>query len=279
MTALLFSTGGAAIKACSLNSWQVAGFRSGIAGLLLLAFPAARRGWTPGTLLVGLAYAATVVLYVQANKLTTAANAIFLQSTAPLYIALLAPLLLKERIHRREFGFLLLIAGGMAMFFVGGDESFATAPDPSRGNVLGAAAGLTWACTVMGLRWLGTRGYEATLRAVVAGNVLALLICLPMALPVTSISAADVSLLIYLGVFQIGIAYLLMSRGIRHVPALEASLLLLVEPALCPVWAWAVHGELPGRWAMVGGALILGATAIKTLVDVRWPVIAAIGRD
>jgi DME family drug/metabolite transporter len=279
LTALLFSTGGAAIKSCSLSSWQVAGFRSGIAAMLLALFPAARRGWTPGTLVVGVAYASTVTLYVSANKLTTAANAIFLQSTAPLYIVLLAPLLLKEQIHRREAYFLLLVAAGMTMFFVGVDEPVATAPDPFRGNLLGAAAGLSWAATVMGLRWLGTRGYEATLRAIVAGNVIAFLVCLPGALPVEAMSVTDASLLIYLGVFQIGIAYLLMSRGIRHVSALEASLLLLVEPALSPVWAWLVHGERPGSWAILGGALILGATAAKTWIDARRPVLATARRD
>jgi drug/metabolite transporter (DMT)-like permease len=95
--AALFSTGGAAIKACSLTSWQVAGLRSGIAALVLLLVPAARRGWTPRAWLVGAAYAATVVLFVQANKLTTSAATAFLQSTAPLYVLLLAPHLLGER--------------------------------------------------------------------------------------------------------------------------------------------------------------------------------------
>ncbi len=98
MAALLFSTGGAAVKACSLSAWQVASFRSGIAAVtLLLVLPAARRGWGWRTWLVGAAYAGTMISYVLANKLTTAANAIFLQSTAPLYILLLSPILLNER--------------------------------------------------------------------------------------------------------------------------------------------------------------------------------------
>jgi drug/metabolite transporter (DMT)-like permease len=98
--ALLFSTGGAAIKATALTGWQVASFRSGIAAVvLLLCMPAWRRVWHPRTLAVGAAYAATMILFVLANKLTTATNTIFLQYTAPLYLLLLAPWLLREPVR------------------------------------------------------------------------------------------------------------------------------------------------------------------------------------
>ena len=99
--ALLFSTGGAAIKATTLTGWQVASFRSGIAALaVLLLAPEARRGWSWRAVLVGVAYAATLVLFVTANKLTTSANTIFLQATAPLYMVVLSPWLLGERVRR-----------------------------------------------------------------------------------------------------------------------------------------------------------------------------------
>lgn len=84
-----------------------------------------------------------------------------------------------------------------------------------------------------------------------------------MALPVGSASGADLALILYLGVFQIGFAYFLVVRGLRGVPAFEASLLLLAEPALNPVWSWLAHGEQPGRWAVAGGLLILAATAAR----------------
>ena len=101
--ALLFSTGGAAIKACSLSSWAVASFRSGIAAVVLwLLLPGARRGWTWRTILIGAVYAATLILFVLANKSTTSANAIFLQSTAPLYLLLLGPLVLREPIRKAD---------------------------------------------------------------------------------------------------------------------------------------------------------------------------------
>src|SRR2546422_6373958 len=151
--ALTFSIGGAGIKACQLTSWQVASFRSGIAAVtLLLILPEARRGWNLRAALVGIAYAATVTLFVLANKLTTSANTIFLQSTAPLYILLLSPWLLREQIRGRDVAMMVVVGLGMALLFVGTERRFATAPDPLHGNILATMSGLTWAFTIMGLR-------------------------------------------------------------------------------------------------------------------------------
>jgi len=258
--ALLFSTGGAAVKAASFSGWQVASFRSGVATAALLGLiPDARRGWRLRVLPVGAAYAATLSLFVLANKLTTAANAIFLQDTAPLYLVLLGPWLLGERLVREDLVLLAAVAGGMAMFFVGQAPVSRTAPDPLRGNLLAVVSGLTWALTIAGLRWLGSRHPDSAMAAPAVGNLMAFLGCLPMALPLPAAGWRDAAVIAYLGVFQIGLAYLCMSRALRQVPALEASLLLLAEPALNPVWAWLAHGERPGGWALAGGALILGA--------------------
>ena len=277
--AALFSTGGAAIKATTLAGWQVACFRSGIAALVIWAVvPAARRGWAARTWLVGLGYAFTMVSFVVANKLTTAANAIFLQSAAPLYILLLSPLLLKERIRPRDLAFIAVVALGLACFFFGETRVAATAPDPRRGNLVAVLSGLGWAATVMGLRWVGANDETgSTYPVVVAGNLLAFLACLPLALPVGPSRPTDWLAVGYLGVFQIGLAYILMAAAIRHVAAFEASALLLLEPALSPVWAWLVHGERPGRLALAGGALIMVATLVKTFVEARGgrqPVVA-----
>jgi drug/metabolite transporter, DME family len=263
---MLFSTGGAAIKATALTTWQVAGFRSGVAALaVVLLIPAARRGWSWHVLPVGAAYAATMILFVASNKLTTSANAIFLQSTAPLYILLLGPFLLREPVRRSDLGFMAAVAAGLLLFFVGTEAPVATAPDPTRGNVLALLSGVCWALTVMGLRWLGSRrgGEGSALPTVVAGNAIAFLACLPPALPVVEAGAVDWLVIAYLGVFQIAAAYVLLSAGLRHVPALEASILLLMEPALNPWWSWLVHGETPGAWSLAGGALILGATVVR----------------
>ncbi|MEO8637254.1 MAG: DMT family transporter [Gemmatimonadales bacterium] len=276
VVAVLFSTGGAAIKAAQFTSWQVAGLRSGIAALAVwLLVPGARkipRGTLGVTLLVAVAYAATLILFVLANKLTTAANTIFLQSTAPLYILLLGPLLLREAITRRDLTFMAAVGAGMALFFVGRQATFATAPDPVRGNLLALLSGVSYAAMLLGLRWMGTRGASPA-AAVAVGNLLAFLVALPNLFPLGGHGVVDWSVIVYLGVFQIGLAYALLTRAIPHVPALEASLLLFLEPALNPLFAWAVHGESPTRWALLGGVIIIGATAVKAWIDARRPLV------
>jgi drug/metabolite transporter (DMT)-like permease len=267
--AVLFSTGGAIIKSTSITGWQVAGSRSLIAALALVALlPAARHRWRVSTVLVGLVYAATLVLFVTANKLTTAANTIFLQATGPVYIVLLAPWLLKEAVRRRDVLYMVAVACGIALVVAGRDAPMLTAPNPTLGNLLGALSGLTWGLTLMGMRWIGRDDSGATLAAVVAGNLLAAAVCLPAALPL-QIGAHDWIALLWLGVFQVGLAYVLLTDGVAHVTALDASLLLLVEPMLNPVWAWLFYGEQPTSLAIAGGSVILSATLAKTLTETR----------
>jgi drug/metabolite transporter (DMT)-like permease len=295
--ALLFSTGGAAIKACTLTGWQVAALRSAVAALtLVVLLPASRRAWSRRTWLVGASYAATLVLFVLGNKLTTAANTIFLQSTAPLYVLGLGPLLLGERASRRDLGVMVVIAAGLALFFVGHEPVQASAPNPWLGNLLATTAGVTWGLTLMGLRSVGrapartTIGASAAsagadakavadagLGAVVAGNLIACGVCLPFALAPSLVGSArtagspsfatDALLIGYLGVVQIGMAYVLLTRGFRKVPALEGSLLILLEPALNPIWAWLLQHEVPSGMALLGGGIILGATVVRSLTS------------
>jgi drug/metabolite transporter, DME family len=264
--AALMSTGGAAIKLCTLSSWQVASFRSGVAALALLwLMPVRRRDFNRHALLGGAAYAATMILFVLANKLTTSANAIFLQSTAPLYILLLAPWLLGEPTRRADLVVMAAMAVGLGLFFVGEQPAFATAPQPLRGNLVAAVDGLTWALTVMALRWSSRDAASSSGAMLLTGNVIAFLVCLPLALPVGSVSGLDGSVIVYLGAAQIALAYMLATSGLRHVKALEGMLLLLLEPVLNPLWSALVHGERPGMWALIGGAIVLAATIINTL--------------
>jgi drug/metabolite transporter (DMT)-like permease len=274
--AALFSTGGAAIKACSLNGPQVACLRSGIAAVaLLILLPAARRGWTARGTAIGAAYAATMVLFVWANKLTTAASTIFLQATAPLFILLLGPWMLREPVRRRDVAFTAALAVAMLLIFAGARAPQESAPDPVRGNIMALTSGATYALAVMGLRWTARRDLEvpggggSAATVVLAGNILAFGGCLPAAWPLPRITAADAAVLLYLGVFQIALAYMLLIRGVRGVTALEASLLLLVEPMLNPLWAWVAQGEVPGAATLAGGAVILAATTLRTWSDAR----------
>ena len=268
--AALFSSGGALIKLVSFGGWQVASFRSAVAAVtLFLLMREVRRRPPVRVLGIGFAYAATLILFVLANKLTTSASAIFLQSTAPLYVLLLSPWLLHEKIRARDVVFMVTLAAGLGLFFVGFDPVSATAPNPKLGNVLALASGVTWALTIMGLRALGRGGESWGPASAFWGNVFAALVCLPMALPLAPARPTDWFFLVCLGVFQIAIAYFFLIRGIEKVSAFEASLLLLLEPVLNPVWAWLVHGERPGGWSIAGGAVILLATLVKGWIDAR----------
>jgi drug/metabolite transporter, DME family len=302
--AALFSTGGAAIKAVHFSGWPVACLRSIIAGAaLLLLLPQVRRRPTARMLGVAACYAATMILFVLANKLTTAASTIYLQSTAPLFVLLLSPWLLGERVRRADLVSMAAIALGLVLLVTGLEPASATAPRPLRGNLLAALSGLTWALTIMGLRGLGRGGGAAAAAAAGAvghgvgaaggdrgaatdgdrgaptaqggdalvaafwGNVLAAAAALPLSLPLPPSRATDWLVLAFLGVFQIALAYVLLSRGLGGVPALEASLLLLLEPVLNPLWAWLVHGERIGPRVLAGGAMILTATLLNSWHD------------
>ena len=272
LAAVLFSTGGAAIKWAGFDGWQLAGFRAGIALLTIVALiPDARRGWTWRTVLVGLAYAATTLLYVQANKHTTAASAIFLQSTNPLFILVLAPWLLGERATRRDLLQMAVLGMGLVLFFFGVDRPSLTAPNPLLGNVLAAICAVTWAFTLIGYRWLVARGGSIA-TAAAAGNLTACVVALVLALPLAAGRPVDWAVLGFLGVFQLGLPYVFMVRAIPRLRALEVALFLSIEPVLNPIWAWLVHGETPGPVTLLGGAMILGATVLRALMDARSPV-------
>lgn len=269
--AVLFSTGGAAIKGTALSAFQVAGLRSAVAALALLALiPGARRGFGKDLLPAAFAYAGTLVCFVLATKLTTSAAAIFLQSTAPIWILLLAPWLLREPIQRRDLPAVGLAAIGLAMVFLGSRDPAATAPKPEVGNLLALASGLFYALLMVTMRRLSRdspSGGDRSLPATVLGNGLAFALTLPLAWPIGEVRSADLVAIAYLGVVQIGLAYWLFSKGLKHLPALEVSLLVLIEPVLNPLWTWLAQGERPSALASAGGAVMVAALAARVLTE------------
>jgi drug/metabolite transporter (DMT)-like permease len=267
--AVLFSTGGVAIKGTALAGWQVAGLRSAFAAVAIaILLPTARMHIKPSVISVAVVYGATLVLFTLSNKFTTSANAIFIQDTAPIYVLLLGPVLLGEHLRRNDTLFMAVMAAGMAFFFIGSEPAQATAPNPSLGNSLAVAASITWALTLIGLRSLGSNpehGTDAAAASALVGNVMAFFCCLPMMFPWTPATPLDWIVIAYLGVFQIGLAYTLLVRATPHVPALELSLLLLLEPVLNPIWTYLVLGEQMGTFALLGATIILVATISKSL--------------
>jgi drug/metabolite transporter (DMT)-like permease len=255
--AALWSTAGAAIKLCTLNAWQISLGRSLVAaGVLWLFLPGARARPSRGVWAVAAAYAVTVVLFTVANKLTTSANAIFLQDTAPLYVLLLSPLLLAERPSRGELWSVPLFLLGLLLFF-----RDRLTPGQVSGNLIALASGVSFALCILGLRRLGGGNAPALL----LGNLLAAAGSFPGALGGTPLTLPDLGIVLFLGVFQLGLSYALFARGLRHTPATEASLLALLEPVLNPVWTFFLAGERPGPWALAGGGLVLLGTLWRTL--------------
>jgi drug/metabolite transporter (DMT)-like permease len=272
IAAVLFSTGGAGIKVAAFSGPQVATLRSGIAAIALLVWLRRRVRWTPTVLGLGVIYACMIALFVNATKLTTAANAIFLQSTAPLYILVVGPWLIGERFRPRDLFYLGTVGAGMVLCFAGRPDASATSPDPRTGNLLAALCGLAWALTLLSLRRVERDRADTGLgiSVVVAGNLMASVVSLPLAWPFPSAApASEWITIVYLGVVQIGVAYAFLTSAMRQLPALDASLLLLLEPVLNPIWAWIIRDEDPGRWVLAGGAIIVTATAAKALYDAR----------
>jgi len=277
--AVLMSLGGVGIKLCQLGAWQLSGLRGGIAAVtVFLLIGEARRYWSWRVVLVGAAIAGTTVCFVWGTKTTTAANTIFIQSSAPLWILLLGPVLIRESIRGRDVVSMLACAAGLALFFTHPAEPTTLSPLIVEGNWIALGAGVTFGLAIMGLRWLRGRGGEA---AVVCGNALALLICLPMMFadgvdqPDRFMGGGwrDWLVLVFLGSVQIGLAYAIYSRGMRYITAMRASLIGLVEPVLNPLWVFLLfQAERPGKQALLGGALIIGATCYQVLARVQGPV-------
>ncbi len=266
LTGILFATGGAMIKSCDFPSLERAALRAAIAAVTIFALlPQTRRWPTRGTMLLLLPYFGATCLFVVANTLTTAANTIFLQATAPLWVAMLGPLLLHEKPTRRDLLTMLGIVCGMSLFFVAPEVESATAPSPRLGDLIALGTGLSFGLLLLGIRWLSRQGRDEAPLAIAWGNAFTA----PMAamlMPVfgqewTAGTGNDWAVMIYLGVVQVGIAYALLVRAAKQIPAVTVSLILMVEPALNPVIAFAVHGETPHPLAIAGGALIVASVA------------------
>ena len=278
---LLWSTGGLFIKLTALDAYQVTFFRSLLAGLtvLILTRKSGLRINVFG-LLVSCIYATLLFLFVWATKQTTAANAIFLQYTAPVYILILAPFVIGEKFHLRDLLTVIFCIGGMSLFFVGdltiGDY---------QGNLAALGSGIFLGLYIMLLkhpRLTGIRAGQAEtpgapLRpinpviTVIYGNFLLALVTLPSgikALPV--MNAVDLFAVAFLGIVQIGIAYILFIKGVSGgTRPLDASIIGFIEPLLNPVWVFLFIGEAPSRWAILGGTIIVATVVMHTVVQYR----------
>jgi len=264
--AVLWSTGGLFIKWTSLSGLELSFGRSLLAAITVAIFT--RRegfGLNKITALASVLYAALLVLFVLATKETTAANAIFLQYTAPVYLLVFEPLFYKEKFRSRDLLVVIACIVGMSLFFVG-----QLRPQDVTGNFLALASGLCFACYFLLLRHSKARKVNRA-SSVIYGNLLVVLIAAPAGLQaLPHMHRLDVLSVVYLGVVQIGLAYTLftaaMARGVR---SLDAGIVGYIEPVLNPIWVFVVLGERPAHWALVGGAIIVVAVVCHMLMEAR----------
>jgi drug/metabolite transporter (DMT)-like permease len=259
LAALLWSSSGLFIKVLPLGALQIAFVRSLVAALTIAAVVRWRGGHPfprPDALSMGCAvtYAGVLVLFVAATKLTTAANAIFLQFSAPIYLVFLEPWVTGRTLQRRDLLAVGLCISAMALFFVG-----RLGTGTLSGNLLGVGSGLCLALFSLTLKLQRERHPDADpIGAIILGNLLVAAICAPFALRGFHPSAPQLGILLYLGVFQIGFAYLLFNAGMRHLSATAAVVTGTLEAVLNPIWVFLGIGERPSAWALLGGLLILG---------------------
>jgi drug/metabolite transporter (DMT)-like permease len=261
LAALFWSLGGTFVKWVHWHPMAIAGMRSAIAAVLIRAvFRKMSFSWNFNQVGGALAYAGTVISYVVANKMTAAANVILLQYTAPIHAALFGAWFLNERASRLDWAAISIALLGMALFFC--DRLTAAG---YWGNIVALGSGLSFGWLALFLR---RQKSGSAIESVFLGNVLAALAGLPFmfrSVPGTT----DWIVLVLLGVVQLGLPYILFALAIRHVTAVEALLVPMIEPVLNPLWAFLFLGEIPGRFALLGGLVILGSVIVRGLVPSR----------
>ena len=273
LAVLLWSTGGVFIKLTTLDAFSVNLGRSLFAAVTVAAFTY-KKGLRLDkfTLLSSFLYAGTLSCFVYANKTTTAANAIFLQYTAPVYILILAPFILKEKFRLSDLMTVSACIAGMSLFFLEPQNAQnALAANVFLGNIAALASGLFFGLYFILLRHPRSLQKNPAL-SVFYGNIIIVLLMLPLILsnPPAQIGLNDGLSILYLGIFQIGIAYVLFTDGVaRGVRSLDASIVGFIEPFLNPVWVFLIVGETPSKWAIFGGLIIVSAVISHTLKENR----------
>ncbi|HHT37717.1 MAG: DMT family transporter [Candidatus Wallacebacter cryptica] len=262
LASVLWSSAGVLIKSINLNTMALSSARAGIAVLVLFIYLRRRFTLTKYHLLGALTYAANSFLFVAANKLTTSANAILLQFTAPIWVALFAVWFLKERVRRSDWVSVAVVTIGMVLFFIGDLEV-----GHLFGNILAVISGIAMAGFVIVAKLDPDRDPA---EYVLLGNLVNFLIGLPfLAGSAGGIDLNGGLLLLVLGIFQLGLPYILYTKAIPVVSSLEAILITILEPLLNPVWVAIVTGEKPGIWAVIGGLIVLSTVIIRGVYQAK----------
>lgn len=273
LAVLLWSTGGLFIKLTTLDAFAVNAGRSLLAAITVAVFTYKKGLRIDGfTLLSSFLYAGTLTCFVYANKNTTAANAIFLQYTAPVYILILAPFILREKFRFTDLITVFVCLAGMSLFFLEPqNDQNKLATNVFWGNIAALVSGLFFGIYFVLLRHPKSLKLNPAL-SVFYGNILIVLFMLPFIFnnPPEQLNSNDMLAILFLGIFQIGIAYVLFTNGIAGgVRSLDASIVGFIEPLLNPIWVFLFVGEKPSIWAILGGAIIIAAVVFHTIKSNR----------
>ncbi len=261
--ALLWSIAGIFMKLIPWNGFAIAGVRSLIAGLTMLTYVLIK-GYklviNKKTLCAGLFTGLVYTCFTVANKLTTAANAIVLQFTSPVFIVVFSALIFRQRIRKRDLSVVILTLLGIALFFF--DQ---LKPGYVAGNFVAIAAGLFMALMFI---FVGDLEPEARFSAIILGQGLTFLIGLPFIVRYGLVFTPTITAsILTLGIFQLGISYILYVKASKYCPPLACCLLGALEPLLNPVWVAIFDGERPGIWALIGGVIVVASITVWLATD------------
>ena len=260
--AIVWSTGGLFIKLLPFNSLTILFYRSVCAAALFaLIFRRKVFRLNGTTLLVSLCYVGLMTTFVISTKMTSAANAIFLQYTAPIYVLLLEPVLFKIRLERINIWTIVVCIFGMTLFFMGDLEV-----GSMTGNWIALGSGVLWAAMMLLQRRNDPDRHES---AIFWGNSIMVIIAFPTFLQSAAPTTEQWAMLLFLGFIQIGVGYLLFTYGLKRILAIESSLLAMLEPILNPVWVLIGYGEVPSKYAIIGGVIIIVALVVRAVIVER----------
>ncbi len=262
IAATLLSTGGILLKFVDMQPLSIAGLRSIISGLVVLAYLKKPKFTFSKPQMVGaLSYATMVIGFTVANKLTTAANAVVLQFTAPVWIALLSAWILRERIRWFDWIAIVFVLSGMVLFFIddmGGGSTI--------GNIVAIVSGVALAGNTICLR-LQKDG--SPVENTLLGHIVTVIVCLPFIFK-ANLNLQNAIFILILGVFQLGIAYIFYALSMKHLTALESILIMFLEPILNPIWVIIFYGEKPSVFSLIGGVIVLITLGIRSIVSNKY---------
>ncbi len=265
IASILWSTGGLLIKWVDWNPIAIAGIRSGISSLVMIGFWFVLTKKLPKrpdkfVFFGAINYMILVMLFVSANKLTTSANAILLQFTAPIWAMIIGAIFFKEKFNKKDILTVVVVFGGMILFFIGDIDGGGLL-----GNILAVISGISMALMIISLKKV--RNHKP-LEVVIWGNIFTFIVAMPFYSGIV-LTSANITGILLLGVFQLGVSYIFFTKGIENVTVLEGILIPVIEPLLNPIWVFMGTGEKPSQFALIGGVIVLAAVLYHSTSEVK----------